>query len=119
MKISGFYCFGRRTEQVQIRTGRRDYPALSGLTIVEAPEFTFAGLHPHRDMIRRRLLEILTAPPTEAPKWGGTRLCSGAYSSRRLGEAHSKSLRGPFRDGERIPLAWYAAHDPARARHVP
>ena len=107
MKVARLLLLWPAHKRVQIRTGRRDYPALSGLTIVEAPEFTFAGLHPHRDMIRRRLLEILTAPPTEPPKWGGRDYVAAHIRRGDFGEAHSKSLRGPFRDGERIPLAWY------------
>ena len=94
-------------KRVQIRIGQRAYAAFSGLTIVEAPEFTFVGLHPHRDMIRSRLLEILSARPAEMPKWG-----AGDYAAAhiRLGDftkAQSHSLRRSFRDGERIPLAWY------------
>ena len=94
-------------KRVPIRIGQRAYAACSGLTIVEAPEFTFVGLHLHRDMIRSRLLEILSAPPAEVPKWG-----AGDYAAAhiRLGDfttAQSHSLRRSFRDGERIPLAWY------------
>ena len=50
---------------------------------------------------------ILSAPPAEVPKWG-----AGDYAAAhiRLGDfttAQSHSLRRSFRDGERIPLAWY------------
>jgi hypothetical protein len=92
-----------------IRVGQPGRPAASGLTIVEVPthEFTFVGLHPHRDLIRNRLIEILLAPPSNPPSWG-----AGAYAAAhiRLGDfraSQSDDPRRSFRDGERIPLAWY------------
>src|SRR6185437_5491535 len=56
--------------QVQIGTGRSAVVAPKGLTVVQAEEFTFEGLHPHRNMIRGRLLQILAAPPQAEPAWG-------------------------------------------------
>jgi hypothetical protein len=95
-------------KRVQIRSGQRaSYAAFRGLTIVEAPEFTFVGLHPHRDMIRSRLLEILSAPPTEMPKWGAGDYAAAHIRRGDFTAAQSHSLRRSFRDGERIPLAWY------------
>ena len=92
-----------------VRVGQPGHPAASGLTIVEVPthEFTFVGLHPHRDLIRKRLIEILVAPPRNPPDWG-----AGAHAAAhiRLGDfraSQSDDLRRSFRDGERIPLAWY------------
>jgi hypothetical protein len=92
-----------------IRVDQPSRPAASGLTIVEVPphDFTFVGLHPYRDLIRNRLIEILAARPGNAPDWG-----AGAYAAAhiRLGDfrtSQSSDLRRTFRDGERIPLAWY------------
>jgi hypothetical protein len=99
----------RHRRRVQIRTGQPvSMPAGDGLVVVETPigRFTFAGLHPHREMIRRRLLEILTHPPQEAPNWG-----AGGYAAAhiRLGDfrqAQPDQLK-VLKDGLRIPLVWY------------
>jgi Glycosyl transferase family 11 len=114
-EISGFGKFVRLTtswhgrERVRIRMGQRvgQLPA-GGLVAVEAPagEFTFCGLHSHRDMIRSRLLEILACPPGEIPRWG-----RGGYAAAhiRLGDfrpTRSDQLSS-LKDGLRIPLAWY------------
>ena len=82
-------------------------PRRNGLTIVEVPpQFTFVGLHQHRDLIRQRLLEILIETPTTTPNWG-----VGDYAAAhiRLGDflpARPGQVIG-LRDGLRIPLAWY------------
>jgi hypothetical protein len=96
-------------KRIEIRVGQPACAAPRGLTIVGVPahSFTFEGLHPHRDMIRNRLLEILASPPKETPKWG-----AGSYAAAhvRLGDfraAQSDNLQRSFRDGERIPLVWY------------
>jgi hypothetical protein len=107
MKAARLVSFWPGHKCVRIRIGQRVDASRRGLTIVEATEFTFVGLHSHRDMIRTRLLEILIAPPTGAPKWG-----AGDYAAAhiRLGDfkaAQSQSLQRSFRDGERIPLVWY------------
>jgi hypothetical protein len=107
MKAARLLSFWPGHKRVRIRIGQRVDASRRGLTIVEATEFTFVGLHSHRDMIRTRLLEILIAPPTGAPKWG-----AGDYAAAhiRLGDfkaAQSQSLQRSFRDGERIPLVWY------------
>ena len=95
-------------QQVQIYMDRSaPIPRRNGLTIVDVPPlFAFAGLHPHRDLIRQRLLEILVESPTTAPRWG-----AGDYAAAhiRLGDflpARSGQITG-LRDGMRIPLAWY------------
>ncbi len=56
--------------RIQLGTGQPVSVAPEGLTIVQATEFSFQGLHQHRDMIRDRLLEILTTPPAGRPNWG-------------------------------------------------
>ena len=99
----------RRRRRVQIRMGQpvRE-PDGCGLTVVETPagEFTFAGLHSHREMIRRRLLEILVHPPIETPRWG-----AGDYAAAhiRLGDfrpTQPDQIKA-LKDGLRIPLVWY------------
>ena len=96
-------------KSIEIRVGQGVRAAVNGLTVVRVPshEFTFGGLHQHRNMIRSRLLEILTNPPMETPKWG-----AGGYAAAhiRLGDfvtAPTSNFRQTFRDGERIPLTWY------------
>ena len=109
MKTARLIASWPRHKRVVIRVGQPVSAAHSGLTIVGVPAhaFTFEGLHPHRDMIRNRLLEILAKPPKGAPKWG-----AGDYAAAhiRLGDfraAQSNDLLRSFRDGERIPLVWF------------
>jgi hypothetical protein len=84
MKAARLISLWARREHVQIRVGQSASPSRRGLTIVKATEFTFAGLHPHREMIRTRLLEILIAPPSTTAEMGFGRLYGGPYPSRRL-----------------------------------
>jgi hypothetical protein len=110
LKAIGLALLWPRHKSIEIRVGQEGgCAAVGGLIIVRVPghEFTFVGLHQHRNMIRSRLLEILTTPPMETPKWG-----AGDYAAAhiRLGDFVStptSNLRQTFRDGERIPLTWY------------
>jgi hypothetical protein len=99
----------RGHRNVVIRVDQPGRPAASGLTVIGVPthDFTFVGLHPYRDQIRNRLIEILVTPPANPPIWG-----AGAYAAAhiRLGDFRappSDELRRTFRDGERIPPTWY------------
>jgi Glycosyl transferase family 11 len=107
-----------KRNHVEIRNGEHTSAPTKGkltvvgapLTVVDAPpgEFTFAGLHPHRDMIRRRLLEILAEPPLQTPKWG-----QGDYMAAhiRLGDfvsAHPNQVKSGKQEDLRIPISWYA-----------
>jgi Glycosyl transferase family 11 len=92
---------------VRIGNGRPAAVAPQGLTIVQAEEFTFEGLHPHRTMVRERLLQILTSPPGAAPEWG-----RGDYAAAhiRLGDflaARPEEVLSGRVANVRIPLTWY------------
>jgi hypothetical protein len=93
--------------RVQLGTGKPVSIAPAGLTIVHATEFSFEGLHPHRTMIRDRLLEILATPPAVRPNWGG-----GDYVAVhiRLGDflptQPDQIITGRV-PNMRISMAWY------------
>jgi hypothetical protein len=99
------------------------------LTVVEIPPggdnvygFTFVGLQAHREMIRRRLLDIIITPPAEMPQWGAS-----AYAAAHIrlgdfikvpGDQLKRDRVNPLlrpdqrnkpqaTDGLRIPLVWY------------
>src|SRR6201996_677276 len=60
----------RGHKRLELCSGQPLSVAPRGLTIVQATKFSFEGLHPHRAMIRNRLLEILADPPAVPPAWG-------------------------------------------------
>lgn len=93
--------------RVRVCPGQTAHAIPRRLTIVEAREFTFSGLHGHRDMIRGRLLEILSTPPAETPRWGTADFAAVHIRLGDFAKAKSDNLRRSFRDGERIPLVWY------------
>ncbi|HYZ20873.1 MAG TPA: alpha-1,2-fucosyltransferase, partial [Rhodopila sp.] len=91
----------------QIGNGRPPSIAPHGLTVVQAAEFTFEGLHPHRAMIRDRLLQILATPPRTTPQWG-----AGDYAAAhiRLGDflpGQPEQIMSGRVANLRIPLSWY------------
>ncbi len=71
-------------------------------------KFTFAGLYPHRDAIRRRILGIVNDPVPPNHSWG-----RGGFIAVhvRMGEfaqvSDTKLITGGM-DNVRIPLSWYA-----------
>jgi hypothetical protein len=93
--------------RLQLGTGQQLSVAPNGLTIIQATEFSFDGLHQHRSMIRNRLLEILVAPPAAPPNWG-----AGNYAAVhiRLGdfapEQPDQIITGRVAN-MRISLTWY------------
>jgi hypothetical protein len=93
--------------RLQLGTGQQLSVAPNGLTIIQATEFSFDGLHQHRSMIRNRLLEILVAPPAAAPNWG-----AGNYAAVhiRLGDfvpvQPDQIITGRVAN-MRISLTWY------------
>ena len=78
-----------------------------GITAVSNRNFTFEGLHAHRDAIRERLLGIIRAPIPAGHTWGKSDYVAVHV---RLGDfavaADTKSLTGT-KDNLRIPLSWY------------
>jgi len=69
-------------------------------------------LHPHRDLIRRRLLEILVTPPPVTPEWGlghyvAVHIRLGDFIEARPTELKLGQLPNGNIDGMRIPLGWY------------
>jgi hypothetical protein len=94
-------------KHIKIVTGQEDALAPDGLTVVQTQKFTFEGLHPHRAMIRERLLQILASPPNTTPNWG-----RGDYAAAhiRLGDflaARPDQVVSGRVDNVRIPLHWY------------
>jgi hypothetical protein len=93
--------------RVQLGIGQQVSIAPAGLTIIQATEFSFEGLHQHRSMIRDRLLEILVTPPAARPSWG-----AGNYAAVhiRLGDfvpAQPDQIITGRVANMRISLAWY------------
>lgn len=100
----------RPRKTIVARLGNTDTEAApTGLTTITADwEWTFIGLHNHRQMIRDRLLQILHTPPPQPPKWG-----ADAYIAAhiRLGDfipVPADKLKTGHVEGLRIPLSWYA-----------
>jgi hypothetical protein len=96
-----------RRNRIQLGTGQPVSIAPAGLTIIQAMEFSFEGLHQHRAMIRDRLLEVLATPPDVRPNWG-----AGDYAAVhiRLGDfvptQPDQIMTGRVQN-MRISLAWY------------
>ncbi|WP_428535369.1 alpha-1,2-fucosyltransferase [Rhodopila sp.] len=93
--------------RIQLGTMRGVSVARAGLTIVQATEFSFEGLHQHREMIRDRLLEILSTPLGTRPDWG-----AGDYAAVhiRLGDfvqVQPEQIITGMVANMRISLAWY------------
>jgi hypothetical protein len=89
------------------RPGCASLPAArDGLTIVETTLFSFEALHPYRDVLRRRLVDILAVPAPEV-QWG-----NGAYIGFhvRLGDfeivARDAVAAGTVANA-RVPLDWF------------
>lgn len=78
----------------------------SDLTVIDR-SFTFAGLTPHRDVIRRRLLEILRDQPAEAERWGAR---GYAAVHIRMGDFDEGTVDDHLSGRavtSRIPLFWF------------
>jgi hypothetical protein len=93
--------------RIQLGIGQTASVAPAGLTIVQAKEFSFEGLHQHRTMIRDRLLEILSTPPAVRPNWG-----AGDYAAAhiRLGDfvqEQPEQIQTGRVPNMRISLTWY------------
>jgi hypothetical protein len=91
------------SERQQVAPGSPAHGSKRPLIVIGSTDFTFEGLHPHRALLRRRLLEIMRNPPAEKPEWG-----SGGYLAVhvRLGDFDPIGTAGS--DNLRLPLAWYA-----------
>jgi hypothetical protein len=97
-----------RKRQV-VKVGNVTEPALvAGATnFVVSDQFTFRGLHPHRALIRERLLGIVKDRVPESHDWG-----SGNYIAVhvRLGDFAAVADTARINRGEpnlQIPLSWY------------
>lgn len=78
-----------------------------GLVLLESKRFTFNDLHDHRDLIRVRLMSIMSDPMKEAPRWG-----NGGFIAVhvRLGDFRAVTSVNELTDATanvRIPLSWY------------
>jgi len=77
------------------------------LIVVRITGFTFEGLHPHRDRLRHRLLDIMKCPPTQPPRWGAERHIAVHVRLGDFDPADQTLLDSGERGNLRLPIAWY------------
>ena len=107
-KTSLLLRYWRSSKRITIKAGQDGDAAPSGMTIVEAAyQFTFVRLHVHRDMIRRRLIEITISPPALPILWGKRDYVAVHI---RLGDFRAPQvdrLKSGRIEGMRLPFTWY------------
>jgi len=79
------------------------------LIVVRSARFTFEGLHPHRDRLRHRLIEIMRRPPPLSPRWGGDRHIAVHVRLGDFDPAGSALLESRETGNLRLPIAWYGS----------
>jgi hypothetical protein len=98
-------------KRVVVKVGEEIEPVLldGTLNFVVSSKFTFAGLHPHRSLIRERLLATINDPVPDSHRWG-----SGDYMAIhiRLGDfavvADDMLINAAHPSPNlRIPMDWY------------
>jgi len=77
------------------------------LIVVRSAGFTFEGLHPHRDRLRQRLIEIMKRPPPKPPRWGDDRHIAVHVRLGDFDPADAAQLDAGEKGNLRLPLAWY------------
>ena len=77
------------------------------LIVVHSTGFTFEGLHPHRDRLRRRLLDIMKRPPAQPPCWGAERHIAVHVRLGDFDPADPALLDSGETGNLRLPIAWY------------
>jgi hypothetical protein len=77
------------------------------LIVVRSTGFTFEGLHPHRDRLRRRLLEIMQRPPSQAPRWGKDQHIAMHVRLGDFDAADPALIESGETGNLRLPIAWY------------
>jgi hypothetical protein len=108
MKVALLIWSWRKSARVRVRVGQHAPDAGAGdLTIVEASDFTFVGLHPHRSMIRRRLLDILTLTPPTTPTWGSADYAAAHIRLGDFASAQPDQIISGKIHNLRIPISWY------------
>lgn len=78
-----------------------------GLVLLESKRFIFTDLHEHRDLIRARLVSIMSAPLKEPPHWGKGEFIAVHV---RLGDFRAITSVSELHDATssvRIPMTWY------------
>ncbi|MFS0738643.1 hypothetical protein ABC347_16470 [Sphingomonas sp. 1P06PA] len=106
-KAMAFAKHWMRRTRVSLVPGTVPHVAQHGLTIFDAPDFTFRGLHESREAIRKRLLEIVIDRVASEVTWGAGHHI-GVHV--RLGDfaiASANALASGRTANLRIPLAWY------------
>jgi hypothetical protein len=93
---------------IDIKPGVRPTISRDGLNFVRCKNFTFEGLHEHRDAIRSRLLAIAGATTQCAPAWGkggylGVHVRLGDFAPPQEGRADAIVAN------TRLPLTWYTS----------
>ena len=79
------------------------------LIVVRSAGFTFEGLHPHRDRLRHRLLEIMRRPPPLTPRWGEERHIAVHVRLGDFDPAEPALLESGETGNLRLPIAWYGS----------
>lgn len=81
--------------------------AARGLTIFDAPDFTFRGLHDWRESIRTRFSEIVIDRGSAATRWGSDDHVGVHVRLGDFAPASADALASGRTANLRIPLEWY------------
>lgn len=79
------------------------------LIVVRSASFTFEGLHPHRERLRHRLIEIMRRPPSLARRWGEERHIAVHVRLGDFDPAEPALLESGAAGNLRLPIAWYGS----------
>lgn len=77
------------------------------LNLVRSKEFTFQGLHSHRDVVRNRLLGIVKDPIPPGHCWGNGKFIAIHIRLGDFTQLSDPSLITSGPTNSRIPLSWY------------
>jgi hypothetical protein len=77
------------------------------LIVVRSASFTFEGLHPHRDRLRHRLIEIMRHPPPLSPRWGNDRHIAVHVRLGDFDPTDPAFLDSGETGNLRLPITWY------------
>jgi hypothetical protein len=96
-------------------------PALvsGALNVVISQQWTFRGLHPYRDVIRKRLLGIVNDPIPPELRWGEGKFIGIHVRLSDFKTIPDPSLVAHAGHSTRIPLVWYANVARALRRRYP
>ncbi|MGE4047308.1 MAG: hypothetical protein AB7F35_20770 [Acetobacteraceae bacterium] len=96
-----------RRHRVPVGPGYRGTLRPNQMNVVITKDWTFSGLHEHRETIRRRLLEMLATPPATPPNWGARNYVAVHIRLGDFAVARPEDLTSGRVHNLRIPLEWY------------